>query len=229
MTRERRKELADAVDRAAAAFALMDRRVAQFAAQVGTRAVPADVQHAADLVADVEVELRSALFSLRIRLPGNHLLPGFFNAAEELYTQSYLTLAPLMTGDDGSVLGASSAVFGLARDAREAALRVSRDMFRYGPTATILRRRYFAVREFRAKRWEPSGHALSVWTILCQSEAALDDDGWTAAAAIDEEADSTVDAGAGLAELVARGWVVRESDGRVRPTLHGMQSRSRDA
>jgi hypothetical protein len=51
LTRERRKELADAVDRAAAAFALIDRRVAQFAAQVGTRAVPADVQHAADLVA----------------------------------------------------------------------------------------------------------------------------------------------------------------------------------
>jgi hypothetical protein len=221
LARERRKEVANAVDRTVAALVLIDRRLSHFVTQAGIEQTQEVLLPAAELVTDAEVDLRSALFSLRIRLSRNHPLVGFFSAAQELYTQSYFALEPLIVYGHRTALGGSSMLLGLAKDARAEALDAAQEHFLHGPVSSSARRGYRLVRSSRASRRSLSADGHAVWLALSESELVIDEDGWTRADAIQEEIGGELDAVKGAFELVGRGWASTDGSARFRFTLIG--------
>jgi hypothetical protein len=100
LQREQRADFAAVLDRTVQSFVGGDRAVSGFIAQVGTGKPAGAVQAAADRVSDHEVEMRAALFSLRLRLPPDHRLAEAFSEAHGAFTASYLATEPAIKGGE---------------------------------------------------------------------------------------------------------------------------------
>ena len=103
--RERRAELTRALDAAVASFTAGDHALMQFLARVESADLPSRVQEAADRVSHFEIDIRSAMFSMRLRLSEDHPVSLALASAHEAFTASYMACEPAMhygvRGDEG--------------------------------------------------------------------------------------------------------------------------------
>lgn len=90
--RERRTELGERIDRAVGAFVAGDRMLNRLIGAVELSAPQEVVQGYADAVEDIEVDMRSAVFSVGIR--ADEMLVVFFRQTMHRFTDTYMALFP---------------------------------------------------------------------------------------------------------------------------------------
>jgi hypothetical protein len=138
--RERRADLAAALDKTLAAFVAGDRTLSSLIVTVASRhgdlhkeserySAEATIREIADKVEEYEVAIRSAVFSLRIRRSAHSPLAEGFERASLLFSDSYMPLTPLLHGEPQNpvpIVEAAHQAHQQYREAFDAAMDIAR-------------------------------------------------------------------------------------------------------